>query len=126
MGQVDGDLGRRMAAVVAQHFAQRGAVSLLIVGTDCPVLTPEMLQRCADALVDHDAVLIPAEDGGYVLIGMRRPLLRAFDAVDWSTPRVMAQTRARLSEMGATWRELPALWDVDDPVDWARWKATEV
>ena len=126
VGQVEGDLGGRMGAVVAAHFAQAGVLPLLIVGTDCPALTPDLLQRCADALVDHDAVLIPAEDGGYVLIGMRRPLLRAFDAVDWSTPRVMAQTRARLSEMGATWRELPALWDVDDPVDWARWKATEV
>ncbi len=123
VGQVDGDLGSRMAAVVAQHFAQRGAVPLLIVGTDCPALTPETLQRCADALVDHEAVLIPAEDGGYVLIGMRKPLRRVFDAVDWSTPRVMGQTRERLHEQGVSWRELPALWDVDDPVDWVRWQA---
>jgi glycosyltransferase A (GT-A) superfamily protein (DUF2064 family) len=45
---------------------------LLIVGTDCPVLTPAHLQQAADALQTHDAVLIPAEDGGYVLIGLRR------------------------------------------------------
>ena len=122
-GQVDGDLGCRMQAVVAQHFAQPAAMPLLIVGTDCPVLTPATLQWCADTLVDHDAVLIPAEDGGYVLIGMRKPLPQIFDAVDWSTPRVMGQTRERLNRQGASWRELPALWDVDDPVDWARWQA---
>lgn len=123
VGQVDGDLGCRMASVMAGHFAQPGAEPLLIVGTDCPVLTSPMLQRCADALVDHDTVLIPAEDGGYVLIGMRKPMPRVFEAVDWSTPRVMGQTRVRLHELGMTCCELPALWDVDDPVDWARWQA---
>ncbi|QCB46586.1 TIGR04283 family arsenosugar biosynthesis glycosyltransferase [Hydrogenophaga sp. PAMC20947] len=123
VGQVDGDIGCRMRAVMAEHFAQAAAPPLLIVGTDCPVLTPAILQTCADTLVNHDAVLIPAEDGGYVLIGLRKRLPQVFEAVDWSTPRVMGQTRERLKAQGVSWRELPALWDVDDPVDWERWQA---
>jgi glycosyltransferase A (GT-A) superfamily protein (DUF2064 family) len=87
------------------------------------VLTPAHLQQAADALKNHDVVLIPAEDGGYVLIGLRRELPAVFERVDWSTPRVMAQTREHLSAIGARWVELPALWDVDEPQDWQRWQA---
>jgi glycosyltransferase A (GT-A) superfamily protein (DUF2064 family) len=108
---------------MTRHFAQKRPPPLLIVGTDSPVLTREHLQQAADALQTHDAVVIPAEDGGYVLIGLRRALPSAFQQVDWSTPRVMAQTRERLSAVGARWVELATLWDVDDPQDWQRWQA---
>ena len=120
--QAEGDIGERMAAVMVEHFANTPHLPLIIVGTDCPVLTPEHLQQAADALQTHDAVLIPAEDGGYVLIGLRVALPTVFERVDWSTPRVMAQTRLRLTQVGARWQELPALWDVDDPQDWTRWQ----
>lgn len=120
--QAEGDIGDRMAAVMVNHFAQPHRQPLIIVGTDCPVLTPAHLQQAADALQTHDAVLIPAEDGGYVLIGLRRALPGVFQGVEWSTPRVMGQTRARLGAIGARWLELPALWDVDDPQDWQRWQ----
>jgi rSAM/selenodomain-associated transferase 2/rSAM/selenodomain-associated transferase 1 len=121
--QADGDLGDRMAAVMADHFTKQQKTPLLIIGTDCPALTPAHLQQAADALQTSDAVLIPAEDGGYVLIGLRRPLPDVFQQVDWSTQRVMLQTRERLSAIGAHWVELPVLWDVDDPQDWQRWQA---
>lgn len=125
VSQVEGDIGQRMGAVMAAHFAKPGALPLLIVGTDCPALTPGHLQAAADALLSHDAVFIPAEDGGYVLIGMRRVLPQAFEQVEWSTPRTMAQTRERLSGAGVAWQELPPLWDVDEPADWLRWKAVQ-
>ncbi len=121
--QAAGDIGERMAAVMVAHFNEHPRQPLLIVGTDCPVLTPEHLQQAADALQTHDAVLIPAEDGGYVLIGLRRAMPSVFQRVDWSTPRVLAQTRERLSAIGASWLELPTLWDVDDPQDWQRWQS---
>jgi rSAM/selenodomain-associated transferase 2/rSAM/selenodomain-associated transferase 1 len=121
--QSEGDMGERMAAVMARHFAHTPRQPLLIVGTDCPALTPEHLQQAADALQTSDAVLIPAEDGGYVLIGLRSALPSVFQRVDWSTPRVMAQTRNRLGAIGARWLELPTLWDVDDPQDWQRWQS---
>jgi rSAM/selenodomain-associated transferase 2/rSAM/selenodomain-associated transferase 1 len=125
VAQVEGDIGQRMAAVMHSHFASPRAQALLIVGTDCPALTPSHLQAAADALQTHDAVFIPAEDGGYVLIGMRCVLPGVFERVDWSTPRVMTQTRERLSAAGLSWAELPALWDVDEPADWVRWQALQ-
>lgn len=118
--QPEGDLGLRMRTAMEQHFGQHPALALLIVGTDCPVLAPGHLHQAAAALATHDAVLIPAEDGGYVLIGMRRPLPEVFEQVAWSTPQVLEQTRARLRESGASWQELAPLWDVDVPEDWRR------
>ncbi|MGE0096967.1 MAG: TIGR04283 family arsenosugar biosynthesis glycosyltransferase [Hydrogenophaga sp.] len=122
--QPTGDLGQRMAAALHAHFQRAAATPLLILGTDCPVLTPDHLQHAADALASRDAVLIPAEDGGYVLIGLRRPLPLVFQRVDWSTPQVLHQTLDRLREAGATWQLLPTLWDVDEPEDWGRWSQT--
>ncbi len=118
--QPEGDLGQRMRACGAQHFAQNPTKPLLIMGTDCPVLAPGHLQAAARALLSHDACLIPAEDGGYVLIGMRRWMPEAFENIDWSTDRVIVQTRERLQHIGASWHELPALWDVDEAADWQR------
>ena len=120
--QPTGDLGQRMATAMAHHFAHAAHTPLLIVGTDCPALTREHLQQAADALQTVDVVLIPAEDGGYVLIGMRNPVPEVFAEVTWSTPQVLAQTRERLSLAGASWDELPTLWDVDEPADWQRWQ----
>ncbi len=122
MAQPGGDLGLRMGTVMRQHFCSTSTMPLLIVGTDCPVLTQAHLQQAADMLQTNDAVLIPAEDGGYVLIGLRRPLPTVFEDITWSTPQVLMQTRERLLAAGASWQELPTLWDVDEPVDWARWQ----
>ena len=103
------DLGGRMHAAVAES----SAAGTLVIGTDCPALTPEVLHEAAAALREHDAVVIPAEDGGYVLIGLRQPVCAVFQHVEWSTDRVMAQTRQQLQGAGLTWRELAPLWDVD-------------
>jgi uncharacterized protein len=108
--QPDGDLGARMLAAIAGASALPGA---LVIGTDCPALTPALLRQAANALTGHDAAVVPAEDGGYVLIGMRQAAPRVFEAVGWGSGRVMAQTRARLLEIGWCWQEFAPLWDVD-------------
>ena len=111
--QPEGDLGTRMMAAVE---AARGPA--IVVGTDCPALTPEHLRAAARALVDGiDVVIIPVDDGGYGLIGMQRAEPALFAGMPWSTPSVMVETRRRLSRLGLSWREPARLWDVDRPAD---------
>ncbi len=118
--QQGADLGERMRNALESALA-RGEKAILI-GTDCPLLDTPALARAAASLVDHDAVLIPAEDGGYVAIGLARPVA-AFDGIAWGTPEVAASTRDRLAAAGVRWCELPALWDIDDAADLARWES---
>jgi len=114
--QGDGDLGARMLAAMA---AANGPA--LVIGTDCPALTPDHLRDAAAALREGlDAVVIPVEDGGYVLIGLSRAEPALFSDMSWSTSTVMAQTRRRLRRQGLSWREPALLWDLDRPEDLAR------
>ena len=107
-----GDLGARMLAAIA------GARSpVLVIGTDCPALTAQYLRASAEALHDCETVVVPAEDGGYVLIGMRRPHAALFTDMTWSTASVMQETRQRIARAALTCRELAPLWDVDTPDD---------
>jgi rSAM/selenodomain-associated transferase 1 len=118
--QGEGDLGMRMARAL-EHALLGGSPGLL-VGSDCPVLTAEYLREAAAALAGgNDAVFGPAEDGGYVLIGVaRKPSAQLFADIAWGEAMVMQETRARLSRLGWRWRELATLWDVDRPEDLPR------
>ena len=119
--QPGGDLGERMHTAFRLHCEQG---PLLLTGTDCPPLTPEHLRRAAQVLIGgDDAVFIPAEDGGYVLVGLRRPQAALFRDIAWSTDAVMAQTRERAVATGLRIRELETLWDLDVPADLVRWCA---
>ena len=119
--QVDSDLGMRMLDAFEQ-LTRRGPA--LLIGTDCPALLAGHLDQCASALREGaDAVFIPAEDGGYVLIGLRRPRRALFDGIDIGTDAVMRQTRKRLSKLGLRTFEADALWDIDTSVDYQRAKS---
>jgi rSAM/selenodomain-associated transferase 1 len=114
--QGDGDLGARMLAAIAAANAPA-----LVIGTDCPALTLDHLRAAADVLRGGgDAVVIPTEDGGYALIGMRAPAHALFSDMHWSAPGVMDETRRRLRALGLTWQEPVTLWDVDLPEDLER------
>lgn len=116
------DLGARMLHAFST-LCQDGPV--LLVGTDCPALTADTFAVAAAALHEgNDAVFLPAEDGGYVLIGLHRadPLL--FSGLPWGTERVMTATRQRLSQLGWRWSEPQTLWDVDRPEDLDRLRAS--
>lgn len=113
--QSDGDLGQRMH----EAFMATNA-PMLLMGSDCPALTTEHLLACHRALSERDAVFLPAEDGGYVLVGLNAPCVDVFRGINWSTDQVMAQTRGRLREKGLSWSEPVCLWDVDRPEDLVR------
>ena len=114
--QRGGDLGARMLHAFRQGL--RRAERVILIGADCPVLGAPALRQAARWLAGGaDAVLAPAEDGGYALIALRRVSPRLFAGIEWGGAQVMAQTRARLAALGWRWRELPAVWDVDRPED---------
>ncbi len=113
------DLGQRMHLAFEQALARCDYA--LLVGSDCPGLTGADLAAGLDALAHgEDCVLSPAEDGGYVLIGLRRTNVRLFDEVAWGTGLVLAQTTARLDELGWRYRLLKHQADIDRPEDLAR------
>lgn len=116
--QTGGDLGARMQQVFE---VQCGAGPVLLIGTDCPVLDANHLRNAAAALLaGHDAVFYPAEDGGYVLVGLRAPQPALFSQMQWSTPSVMHQTAQRAQALGLRVKKFEPLWDVDLPSDLAR------
>ena len=117
--QAAGDLGERMRVALEKALANHATA--LLVGTDCPALTPRHLREAERALRGgDDAVFVPCEDGGYALIGVRRVDAKLFDGIAWGTGSVMADTRARLTQLIWRWTELETLWDVDRPEDYER------
>ncbi len=116
--QCDGDLGERMHHATTSALAS--ATHILLIGTDCPAMAADDLRAAAAALDAHDAVIIPAEDGGYVLLGLNWRDARLFTNIEWGGDRVLAATRERLAALDWRWHELPPLWDVDRPEDFAR------
>ncbi len=118
--QSAGDLGARLTHAFAQAF-QRGYTRAVAIGSDCPDLDAPRLQQAFAALATHDAVIGPALDGGYYLIGLSRPIPELFQQIDWGTERVLHQTLAQAQIWGVAIAQLPPLGDVDCPEDLPRW-----
>jgi len=116
--QGEGDLGARMQRAIVRGLAH--AAQVLLIGTDVPALDAAYLQAASAALAGSDAVLGPAADGGYVLIGLRDPAPTLFEAMPWSTERVLAVTRELMFASGLRWVELPTLVDIDEAPDLAQ------
>jgi rSAM/selenodomain-associated transferase 1 len=114
--QPAGDLGARMLAAFEVHLAAGAPV--VLVGTDCPGLSAAHVADARAALVaGADAVFVPAEDGGYALIGLARVHRSLFEGVPWGAATVLAETRVRLRALGWSARELAPLRDVDRAAD---------
>jgi hypothetical protein len=113
--QGDGDLGLRMHRAFERQLARHDRA--LLIGTDAPALDASVLRQAARALDTHDAVFVPALDGGYALVGLRRADARCFTGMRWSHARVMDDTRERLRAAGLRWAELAPVADIDEPAD---------
>ncbi|MDX1609475.1 MAG: TIGR04282 family arsenosugar biosynthesis glycosyltransferase [Halofilum sp. (in: g-proteobacteria)] len=119
--QAGADLGARMQAALADAVGRGGPA--LVVGTDCPWLDTAAIDEALARLVTHDAVLGPADDGGYVLLGLHRVEPVLFDGLPWGTERVLDVTRDRLAGLGWCWHELTSRGDIDRPGDLERLRA---
>lgn len=113
--QGQGDLGSRMQRAFERALVSADAA--VMIGTDAPCMTAADLDRAACDLQRHDAVFIPALDGGYTLIGLQTVVHEVFSGVPWSTADVMLTTRQRLASLGWRWHEYEPMADVDEPQD---------
>ena len=95
--------------------------AVIVVGTDCPALTARDLRRAARLLRGTcDAVIAPAEDGGYALLGLTKVRAQFFSGIRWGTSAVYGETEKRLAAAGYRTRVLRTMWDVDRPEDLER------
>lgn len=113
--QGEGDLGARMARAAERVIA--AGESVLLIGTDCPQLDATQLEQAALALQNAEATLVPAFDGGYVLIGLNRFDPSVFSGIAWSTNSVTNATMHRLKKLDWSVKTLPTLHDIDKPSD---------
>ena len=109
--------GARSAASPSVQGAP-GNAGCLLIGCDCPALSSTRLREAATALATRDVVLIPALDGGYVLIGLRQPHAALFEGIVWGSAQVLAATRERIAAAGLRCAELDPLPDLDTPDDY--------
>ena len=110
-------LGERMAHAFDHAFA-RDHQRVILIGSDCPGVTTQLLEEAFEALRTHEVVIGPAHDGGYYLIGLRHRQPALFTDMPWSTAQVLEETLARTQEGGLSTHQLPALSDVDHLEDW--------
>jgi rSAM/selenodomain-associated transferase 1 len=116
------DLGERMNHAFCSALATCSRA--LLVGCDCPSLTEQDLEEALTALSQRKCcVLAPAEDGGYVLIGLNQAHPELFDDMRWGTEQVLEQTRVRVRQYNLHYYELKEQWDVDTPKDLTRYRA---
>ena len=106
------DLGERMHRAFIEGF-RLGFRHVVLIGTDCPELSTFLIDRAFEALDDHDAVLGPARDGGFYLVGLVHPLPELFLERKWSNPEVLRESLRILRKQRTDCAILPALSDID-------------
>ncbi|MEN8134048.1 MAG: TIGR04282 family arsenosugar biosynthesis glycosyltransferase [Thermodesulfobacteriota bacterium] len=114
--QGDGDLGEKMARAMAEAF-QAGYRQVMVIGADCPGLSPEILASGFSRLADHSLVLGPATDGGYYLLGLTRPCPELFSNRSWGGNLLLAETMSAAKKLALKFYLLKELADVDRPED---------
>jgi rSAM/selenodomain-associated transferase 1 len=117
--QPNGDLGSRLISAMNHGFAS-GADFVFFLGGDCPGLTCSYLEEAEAALVETDMIIASARDGGYVLLGLRKPMASIFEGIQWSSETVFATTLRIAIAAGLSFRCLQPLEDVDDLESYAR------
>jgi len=114
--QKEGDLGEKMKYAFKSSF-DNGFNRTVLIGSDCPEISKSLIDEAFKELAEADSVIGPSEDGGYYLIGLSRFMPEIFDNVEWSTSSVFLSTIKTLDDLGATYRVLKKLNDIDTESD---------
>lgn len=114
------DLGARMSGAISECLSDHRAA--VIIGSDCPYLTSEILSEAFLKLNEVDFVIGPACDGGYYLIGMTAHHPDIFENIEWSTSNVLRETINRIKNSGYSYHLLPELEDIDSWKQWIKYK----
>ena len=117
--QIEGDLGDKMA--MAFHTAFKDKEKVVIIGSDCASLTPEIVQEAFDKLEEYPFVIGPAIDGGYYLLGMNQYFPHVFENIAWSTTEVYPKTIEIINDLDKSYFLLPKLSDIDTEADWLKY-----
>lgn len=121
--QPNGDLGSRLISAMDHGFAS-GADFVFFLGGDCPGLKCSYLEEAEAALGETDMIIAPARDGGYVLLGLRKPMASIFEGISWSSETVFATTLRIAIAASLSFHCLPPLEDVDDLESYERQRMT--
>lgn len=114
--QVEGDLGFKMQSAIEASLHE-GAKKVLIIGTDCPAITPAHIEASVNALDNYDVAFTPALDGGYVMAGVKAIHPEMYYDMEWSTDTVLEISAERLRKAGSSVTLLEALRDIDTEAD---------
>jgi len=117
--QQQGDVGMRV-----RYALNSTPGPSMVMGTDCPSITVGMLKQCSAALESAPVVILPAEDGGYGLIGTYDDHPSLFEGIPWGTEQVLKITCQRLAALALKASFPDTMWDIDRPEDWQRWQQT--
>jgi rSAM/selenodomain-associated transferase 2/rSAM/selenodomain-associated transferase 1 len=119
--QLGSNLGERMDNAFKDGFDQ-GCDRIVLMGSDCPDLTEDILNAAFLALEDHSVVVGPAADGGYYLVGLKQRVSPVFHGISWGTEAVFKETQQVLFSNGLSCAVLEQLRDVDTPADLPVWE----
>lgn len=110
------DLGEKMNNAFVEGF-QSGYERVCIIGTDCFELSRDIIKQAFDQLHTNDAVIGPAKDGGYYLLGMKKHMPELFRNKMWSTDTVATDTIQNFKDLSIIYTQLEVLTDVDEEKD---------
>ncbi|MEO1889883.1 MAG: TIGR04282 family arsenosugar biosynthesis glycosyltransferase [Cycloclasticus sp.] len=113
-------LGERMLYALGE--GKKVADKVVLIGTDCPVISLEYIEQAFEALNKNDIVFGPVEDGGYILVGTREINQNMFSDVEWSVAGTLNQNIKAIEHCNLSYGLLPELWDLDRVDDLKRWQ----
>jgi uncharacterized protein len=122
--QEGNDLGEKMYNAF-KKVIDRGSTKTIIVGTDIPDISSDVIQKAFQALNNSDVVIGPAKDGGYYLLGMKKLFRSFFTGIEWSKDTVLKKTLEKINSLDLSYSMLPELIDIDTEEDLKNWFAND-